>query len=528
MEDTLSTNMLLTPVETLKERHLEEFGEYNVKEYRLKTQPDSLKDFVDLFFKENGEILCSRIIWIGDGAFVRIDDLSSEVPQVYKDSTFRLELKSDPPAREVYIHSDLPALKVYIHSSTLEDAISCLDLLVGLQDDHYKEMWLFYNGQYPFCPLPNRVLEKLLCQHENRLNAFYQMSFTSDQCRILATSGTRTNILFIDCWFQHGGVAFLEALATREDVNSGPAKLSISERLPFNQENFVLLMNRHRFERLTLWCIRLNTVDACEAVAAADLQYLHLESCSFVDGGAALVESVRQGRGPRGFHFDWDFYNGLPFDSLERYISFMNALGGNLYVERLHLSNVHAHHGIPQALAASLRENRGLTHLSLRASRWDDRCWSDLLEAVSTHPSLHTLAFKNIHVEGGFPFQLRKAERTKAVADMLLVNKRIDEIPFDEHIFDGALWNTLVAPKLECNLYRKRFVPLQKIEVPSTRAAIVARVLARVERKPWLVWMALSQNCDVLFGYLDDALSRDDSASVTSLKRSRSSSGGDI
>jgi hypothetical protein len=59
MEETLrpSTQRLafLSPGEKLKERCLEEFNEYSLKEYRLQEEPESLKAFVDLFFLENGE-----------------------------------------------------------------------------------------------------------------------------------------------------------------------------------------------------------------------------------------------------------------------------------------------------------------------------------------------------------------------------------------------------------------------------------------------------------------------------------------
>jgi hypothetical protein len=86
---------------------------------------------------------------------------------------------------------------------------------------------------------------------------------------------------------------------------------------------------------------------------------------------------------------------------------------------------------------------------------------------------------------------------------MLLANQQVDEIPFDHNAFDQTLWDSHVALRIECNLYRKRFAPLQMIDVPSTSAAVVARALARVARKPSLVWVALSLNCANLLDCLD-------------------------
>jgi hypothetical protein len=78
-----------------------------------------------------------------------------------------------------------------------------------------------------------------------------------------------------------------------------------------------------------------------------------------------------------------------------------------------------------------------------------------------------------------------------------------------------ALWNKFVAPRIECNVYRKWSVVLHTIGELSSNSAVVARALARVARKPPLVWMLLSQNHDVLSSYLDEALTRDNSVSIT-------------
>jgi hypothetical protein len=123
------------------------------------------------------------------------------------------------------------------------------------------------------------------------------------------------------------------------------------------------------------------------------------------------------------------------------------------------------------------------------------------------------------------PSSSEKRDRTKAVADMLLVNKRVDRIHFDSDTFDRDDWNACVAPVLDCNLYRDWIVAIQKIQDLSTRAAVVARALARVESKPSLVRMVLSHNHDVVCSYVDEAL--DDSVSVPSPKRRRAPSDDD-
>jgi hypothetical protein len=110
-----------------------------------------------------------------------------------------------------------------------------------------------------------------------------------------------------------------------------------------------------------------------------------------------------------------------------------------------------------------------------------------------------------------------RREATKAVADMLSVNNRVEEMRCDGNTFDKDDWNAYVVPRLECNLNRKRFPSVQKIEEASTRAAVLASVLGYFSSKAHLVWILLNQNHDILSSYLDSAHDQ-----VPPRKRSRS------
>jgi hypothetical protein len=88
---------------------------------------------------------------------------------------------------------------------------------------------------------------------------------------------------------------------------------------------------------------------------------------------------------------------------------------------------------------------------------------------------------------------------------MLTINERIEVVSFDDDIFDEDDWNKNVSPRLECNLYRERFPAIQTIGEASTRAAVLARALAKFASKPHLVLMLLNQNHDILSSYLDSA-----------------------
>jgi hypothetical protein len=529
--------LLLEPVGTLKQLWIQECQEnadtirteeeelleesFHWKEYRLHGKPQSLKELLDLFLLENGEYDLNRAIWIpGSDAFVCIDQCRVvgrvRVPGAYREGVFEVSLSSD--------NNRCSILSVF--SSTIGQAMPCLEFIFGLHDSHFQELVSSHNvvpgddaDEPPICPLTNRCLEKILIQNENRENTFIRMAFTLEQSRVLAASGT--NIALYACRFPDGGVAFVDAARQHSSLT----KLSFYERLPFEDIHFVWCLDNLNLEYLKLSSITFDDEQTCRAVATAEIDYLYLENCKFEDEEAvqALVDNVRAERGPKGL-----FLGGEPFESPERLIEFINALRGNTYRERLVIGNLDVRDGSFQALVAALPENRGLTHLGLMDCTANDRYWDYLMGAVAEHPSLRILSFEEIYEDeededGNLLFE--RNEPIHALAGMLAVNEQVDEIQIDDS-FDRTVWNAVVVPRLEINLYRKRFRTIQAIRLEKTRAAVMARGLARialadVKSESSLIFMLLSQNCDVFCSYLDEILTRDKHSSVPSRKRSR-------
>jgi hypothetical protein len=144
--------------------------------------------------------------------------------------------------------------------------------------------------------------------------------------------------------------------------------------------------------------------------------------------------------------------------------------------------------------------------------------WNDLLDSVSMHPSLRSL---DLQMHDWCIDLKKRREFTKAVADMLSVNERVEVMSFHNDTFDKDDWDAYVAPILECNFYRKWLPSIQKIAEASTRAAVLARALAKFASKPHLVWMLLNQNRDIVSSYIGAAHDLD---FIPSRKRSRSPS----
>jgi hypothetical protein len=139
--------------------------------------------------------------------------------------------------------------------------------------------------------------------------------------------------------------------------------------------------------------------------------------------GAALVESVRQGRR----HIELCF-RGDSFGSSENLVTFMHALRGDEHLERLHLRT--DDHQVTQALAAALHENKGLVRLIVSFGEFDESDITELLKAISLHASLRSRDLKaGPEIYSEIDAQKRRVF-TKAVADMLSVNKRVEMMGF--------------------------------------------------------------------------------------------------
>jgi hypothetical protein len=396
----------------------------------------------------------------------------------------------------------------------------CLEFHFGLHDSHFEELSLSYSvpeddeGEPPICPLTNRCLEKLLLQNEKRENQFDRMAFTPEQSSVLAASGT--NICFYACCFPDGGVAFVDTARHHSSLT----KLIIHKRLAFDDIHFDWCLNHLNLKYLGLFFITLYGEQTCRAVATAESNYLRLDCCEFEDEEAVqvLVDNVRAERGPKGLSL-----HGEPFESPEMLGDFMNALRGNTYLKRLDLGFLDVRDGSMQALVAALPENRGLTHLGLKDCNADDRCWDKLMGAIAGHPSLRTLSFEEICNENESSIFERHGP-IHALAGMLAENEQVDDIQVDDDTLDHDVWDAAVVPRLEINLYRKRFRAIQAIGLDKTRAAVMARALARIalaalKSESSLIFMVLSQNCDVFCSYLDEILTRNNHISVLSRKR---------
>jgi hypothetical protein len=112
-----------------------------------------------------------------------------------------------------------------------------------------------------------------------------------------------------------------------------------------------------------------------------------------------------------------------------------------------------------------------------------------LLGQTYGYPSLRTIYFQFVYDEDetltiqeiyeNGSCLLEHHEPIHAFARMLADNEQVDDNQAEA--FDCDIWDEVVVPRLEINLYRKRFLTIQKIQNRATRAAVMARALASLK-----------------------------------------------
>jgi hypothetical protein len=90
MNDPPPETATLLPVDKLKQPSLEKFA---LQEFRLEGETDSLKDFVNLCFLEDGKCDKNRVVWIAENVVVRLGS-KIDLPRVYRGRQFSLKLSA--------------------------------------------------------------------------------------------------------------------------------------------------------------------------------------------------------------------------------------------------------------------------------------------------------------------------------------------------------------------------------------------------------------------------------------------------
>jgi hypothetical protein len=225
---------------------------------------------------------------------------------------------------------------------------------------------------------------------------------------------------------------------------------------------------------------------------------IELKACAITGSGAsALAEVLGQNRGPtrldRCVIDNFVLADGLRGNIRLKYFS--QGFSGNSSV---------SNRGVV-AIAAALRENKGLIELVLRSSsnsNTNDETWGAVCDSLKTHSTLEVLDLY------GEPPRAPDVitSRTQALVDMMKVNTSIHTLRVHSCYRRHEMYRESVLPYLETNPFRPRLLAIQKICPIAYRAKVLGRALLATRRTLFATrtdtnkfWMLLSGNAEVAF-----------------------------
>jgi hypothetical protein len=223
---------------------------------------------------------------------------------------------------------------------------------------------------------------------------------------------------------------------------------------------------------------------------------LALRDCRFSDGDIskkALRQWLQSGRGPT------ELYQCVVGSDVVA-----SALSGNSRLSKLLLCLEKASTTTTPELASIFRalgEARGLTEFDAFWYSIGDANWNLLCQSLQKHPTLTSLGLActgpKRPTDKGELSEERKANRTRALADMMQTNTILHTIRLFPGEYDERIYTESIEPRLEANLYRPRVLAVKKEgDDRRFRQKVLGRALNCVKSNPNLVWMFLSENVD--------------------------------
>ena len=205
---TVSSSPFLEPL-TGQNARLGAIMDDDVDEYRVKALPNTLKEFVDIIFRNSTvvDVNSNRtsVVWLSNSTFVtwnvsiKHEDIHARLVDVFLWYPVPGKPYATPYAALAF-HELLRVGEAF--------ATTNLDMesVLGLPDPDFRVMQFGGHQEQegllqPFFMWNSGLLAKL-SENEHRILDFRAVIFTSECCRTLTTSGAGTNLGFYQCSFQ--------------------------------------------------------------------------------------------------------------------------------------------------------------------------------------------------------------------------------------------------------------------------------------------------------------------------------------
>lgn len=399
--------------------------------------------------------------------------------------------------------------ELVIYGVSLRDSIACLKYLVGLRNDHYQMIRITHmrhENEHPRLVNLERWI-KFLLDSLGRPHQIVEAFFDPKQSQMLQAP---RSVEFNYPLFQDDEIP---AFSMSSTIN-GKIAFEQSDYTHFNSLSFACVPGVGKLQALELWC-EVCSVDLQLLLSSGNtIERLFLKFCRFPDHDESvlLLCQALSSCCPRCLSIIelHDENESNLFRSLKNWLQFVNFLKGYTRLKGLNLMNIQIEGDLILPLARTLRENVGLTDLSLSEMILTPDGFHALVSAISVHPTIISLSLTEMIYQGFLEDEPAAImSRTVQLVEMVQSNPRVQHLTLCPDTCDENIRETDIEPLLKCRRFRSRCMALARCSASiETRAAMCLKILARFASVPSFIFLALTANIDAICVLLNQMIER--------------------
>jgi hypothetical protein len=149
------------------------------------------------------------------------------------------------------------------------------------------------------------------------------------------------------------------------------------------------------------------------------------------------------------------------------------------------------------AIAAALRDNKGLVDLNLSFCWMSDEKWNAICDSLKTHPTLKVLDLRVNFTNTTMARPLLTSSRIQALLKTLKVNMSIHTMRLLDRHREHELFRRSVIPYLATTRHRSHIRTIQETRPIAYRTNVLGRSLLAARTHPSHFWILLSGNAEV-------------------------------
>jgi hypothetical protein len=152
-----------------------------------------------------------------------------------------------------------------------------------------------------------------------------------------------------------------------------------------------------------------------------------------------------------------------------------------------------------RVLAEALGDNQGLLKFFPRGQHINDENWKVLCQSLRSHPTLETLDLSGTYHDLNVGISdASKKHRCNCIVDLLRFNTVLRSVHLTRNERDEIIWSESILLHLETRSYLPLVLEIKAVVDQPRRSKLFGRALNTVKTKPYLLYLFLSGNIDII------------------------------